>query len=395
MPILDAFGEGYLRLTLEINKHIDGYVDSYYGPPEIKAEVESGEKKPIAALKDDFGRLHGQIPRGDAERAAYLEGLLRAVGCTIRIAGGETLDYMEEVRLIYDVTPAAVDESVFTTAHNELDTLLPGSGDLSERLDAWRKPYELSIDKLNTALNLTREETRRRTVALLELVSGESIQVSLTKDQPWSAYNWFKGNAHSLIEFNTDIPVSALDIANLFAHEGYPGHHTEHQLKEQHLYNEQGWAECASALLHSPSAVIAEGIATTAAEIIFPEGVHRWTADVLIPRLGLPQLAAGQLRRIGAARESLRGVSPNAAMAYHGGKLDEEQTVSYIRTYALSTEQRARQSFRFIANPLYRSYPFTYTEGYRLIETASKGGDKKRLFMRLLTEEVLPSRWGG
>src|SRR5258705_8082687 len=102
MPTLDAFGEGYLRLTLEINKHIDGYVDSYYGPPEIKAEVESGEKKPIAALKDAFGRLHGQIPRGDAERAAYLEGLLRAVGCTIRIAGGETLDYMDEVRLIYD-----------------------------------------------------------------------------------------------------------------------------------------------------------------------------------------------------------------------------------------------------------------------------------------------------
>jgi hypothetical protein len=119
--------------SLEINKHVVGFVDSYYGPPEIKAEIEGGEKKPIDALKDNLARLHGLIPRGDAERAAYLEALVRAVGCTLRIAGGGVVDYMDEVRQIYDITPEAVDEAVFTTAHNELDTLLPGSAERAAR----------------------------------------------------------------------------------------------------------------------------------------------------------------------------------------------------------------------------------------------------------------------
>jgi hypothetical protein len=43
-PELDAFGKAYLQMTLEINKHQEGYVDAYFGPPEIKTEVESKEK---------------------------------------------------------------------------------------------------------------------------------------------------------------------------------------------------------------------------------------------------------------------------------------------------------------------------------------------------------------
>ena len=49
--------------------------------------------------------------------------------------------------------------------------------------------------------------------------------------QPWSAYNWYRGKAQSLVEFNTDVPISMLNILGTMAHEGYPGHHTEGQLK--------------------------------------------------------------------------------------------------------------------------------------------------------------------
>nr|WP_243687421.1 hypothetical protein [Methanobacterium formicicum] len=33
---MEKFGREYLKTILEINKHFEGYVDSYFGPPELK-----------------------------------------------------------------------------------------------------------------------------------------------------------------------------------------------------------------------------------------------------------------------------------------------------------------------------------------------------------------------
>lgn len=392
-PTLDDFGRQYLRLCLHIEKHVEGYVDAYLGPPDLKDAVDAVGQREPAALLDDLAKLKEQRPAADPQRARYLDAVFRAMDCTIRMAGGESFAYLDEVQRIYDIRPARVDEETFTEAHEVLNEVLPAEGgSLAERLEVWRRPYDLSADSLPTVLDWCREVTRKRTATLVDLAPGESIDVKLTDDQPWSAYNWFLGDAHSLIEFNTDLPVSALDVLNLFAHEGYPGHHTEHQLKEQRLYREKGYAEAAAALLHSPSAVIAEGIATTALEIIFPgREAHEWTVDGILYPQNLPPAIPADMQAISRAREALRAVSGNAAILYHTGELDEEATVEYIQTYALASEKRARQSFRFISNPLFRSYIFTYTEGYRLIDAAAKGEDKTPLFKRLLVEQLLPS----
>ncbi len=393
MTNLDNFGEAYLSLVLEIDKHIDGYIDAYSGPPDLKAAVAAAPKKPIHTLHNDLAHLQESLPTGDLTRHAYLNRVLRAIACTIRMLDGKTFDYLEEVNRIFDISPQQVDEAVFEAGHRALEDALPGSGPLAVRLDTWRKQYDITPEKLPGLLDLARAETRKRTLAFVDLLPGETVEISLTNDQPWSAYNWYKGNSHSLIEFNTDIPVSALGLADLFAHEGYPGHHTEHMLKEQRLYHEMGYAEHAAMLLHSPSAVIAEGIATHAVEIIFPDGSHHdWTAEVIVPAAGLPPVDAAQLRQISAALRSLNAVSGNAAILYHTGKLNAEQAVEYLQVHGLSTETRARKSFEFMTHPLFRAYIFTYTQGYTLIKGAAHGGDLKPLFKRLLTEQILPSQ---
>jgi hypothetical protein len=202
------------------------------------------------------------------------------------------------------------------------------------------------------------------------------------------------GNGRSLIEFNTDIPVSALGLLGTFAHEGYPGHHTEALLKERLLYHEKGYAEQAVALLNSPAAVISEAIATTASEIIFPNGSeYEWTVDVILPAAGIDTgETAVQMRRIAQAANTLRYITGNAAIQYHTGQLTKEQTIDYIKTYALAPPERAEKSFSFLSHPLYGSYLFTYTEGYDLITQATNNGDKLPLFRRLLTEQILPSQ---
>ena len=393
MPQLTDFDRDYLRLTLHIDKHIPGYVDAYIGPEAIRREVDGEDKVEPAVLLDHVSHLQATIPAADPARRDYLTATLRAVAGTLRLLNGEKLDYLEEVSILYDIQPTLVDEAHFEEAHRTLETLLPGSGTLAERVEARRRHYELRPEQILPLLGMARRAARERTATLVDLVDGEDISIRLTKNQPWGAYNWYLGQAQSLIEFNTDVPIPALSLLSIFAHEGYPGHHTEHQLKEYNLYRERGYGERAIFLLHSPAAVIAEGIATTAIEIVFPDDSwHEWNKEVMLQAAGIEtEETAGEMARIVEAQRALRYVTGNASILYHTGQLSEKETIGYIEQYALANRQRAEKSFQFISNPLFRSYVFSYTQGYDLIETAANG-NKRELFRRLLTGQTLPSQ---
>lgn len=395
IPTLHSFGRDYLRLVLEIHTHhIDGYVDAYYGPPELKAEIEAAPARSPAALLADVVDLQARIPTADPARHVWLTSTLRAIDCVVRTLNGEQFDYLDEVNRLYDIHPTMVDEALFEAAHRELDGLLPAGpdgSDLAARLQVWRKPFEIETDKALPLLELARAETRRRTTGIVELPNDGGVEITLVKDQRWSAYNWYLGNGRSLIEFNTDLPLSATSLLATFAHEGYPGHHTEHMLKEQVLYRQKGYAEQAATLLHAPSAVIAEGIATTALEMIFPDDSHHeWNVEVMLPAAGIPTESglAERLARIAHATHALRYVAANAATLYHTGQLDRESTIDYIRTYALATPARAAKTFDFISPSQDRAYIFTYSAGYDLITSSA---DPAATFRQLLTGQMLPS----
>ena len=54
--------------------------------------------------------------------------------------------------------------------------------------------------------------------------------------------------------------------------------------------------------------------------------------------------------------------------------------------WALTSEDRADRALRFIADPMWRSYSITYSEGYRLCREWV-AGDPER-YKRLLTEQL-------
>jgi hypothetical protein len=311
---------------------------------------------------------------------------------------GEPIPYPEEVRLLFDVVPDAVPEATFEAATEELESLVPGTGPMPERMSAYRKAYEYPVDKARGLFDLVVAEARRRTVAFVALPPGEGVDFELVTDKPWSGYNWFLGDARSRVDINTDLPLRANSLIGLICHEAYPGHHAEHALKEIRLYHERGWGEFSIQLIHTPEAAIAEGIATQAETIVFPDTeLARWQADVLYPAAGVtPPVAPEVEARVGQAQSALRGVSANAALLLHTGQIGEEEAVAYIIRYALSDEQRARQSLRFITDPLWRAYVWCYHAGRDLLGAWLDGaGDDHaaRLdrFRRLLTEPVYPS----
>jgi hypothetical protein len=245
-------------------------------------------------------------------------------------------------------------------------------------------------------------EARRRTVDFVDLPPGEGVVFELVKDKPWSGYNWFLGDARSKVEINTDLPLRANGLVGLICHEAYPGHHAEHALKEIGLYRERGWGEFSVQLIHTPEAVIAEGIATQAETIVVPgEELARWQAEVLYPAAGVaPPVSPAVEARIGKAQRALRAVSANAALLLHTGQIGEAEAVAYIGRYALSDEAQARQSLRFITDPLWRAYVWCYHAGRDLLGAWLGGagddhGARLDRFRRLLTEPVYPSLVAG
>jgi hypothetical protein len=328
------------------------------------------------------------------DRKGYLTEQVVAMLTTARRIAGDELPYREEVRLLFDIEPQATPESAYDAVIADLDRLLSGDGSIAERMIAWRQDYTISPETARRLVDVVLPELRERTQEIVDLPSEESIEIRLVRDQPWSGYNWYLGEGRSRVDLNTDLPIYAYKLTDLLAHEGYPGHHTEHALKER-LYTEQGWGEHALQLINTPECLISEGIATVAEAMIFsPEELVRFRRERVYPAAGIsgdPEREIG----IGAALRVLRSVPSNAALLLHEEGWAQEDVVGYLKRYGLSTEAEARQRLRFIADPLWRAYIFTYDVGFGLISSWLNQGpvsERRNRFRTLLTDQVYPSQ---
>ena len=392
----DAFGRDYARLAFGIERHVPGFIDAYLGPEDARSVLDPGQPpQPESLVAAAQGLLAG-IPTMDASesRKGYLTKQLEAMLTIARGLAGETLPYREEVRLLFDIEPRTTPEAEFDVAIAELDRLLPGDGPVVARMAAWRDRYVIAPEAARAAADVILPELRARTAEIVDLPPGEAIEIELVSDQPWSGYNWYLGNGHSRVELNTDLPIHAFRLTELLAHEGYPGHHTEHALKER-LYTVEGFSEHAFQLINTPECLISEGIATTAEEMIFPpEELVRFRRERVYQAAGISGDPEREIA-IATARHGLASVPGNAALLLHEEGRGEAEVVAYLRRYGLSTEAEARQRFRFIANPLWRAYIFTYHVGRELIArwlAGASAAERARRFRWLLTEQVYPSQ---
>jgi hypothetical protein len=392
---MQDIGREYLILALNLNRHVEGFVDAYYGPPELRAEVEAAEPRSVEVLDEDAAQLQAAIADShyDPARKEYLRLQVRAMAALARKLSGDELDFVEEVQLYFDITPQMLDEVVFQELHAEVNRLLPGKGPLVDRVTAWKKSAEIEPHRLLPVLELALQETRRRTLALFDLPWGEEVSLQLVKSEPWSAYNWYLGDYRSRIDLNTDVPVRLDHPISVVAHEAYAGHHTEHAIKECRLYRQGGRAEHAILLSLAPEAVISEGIAESAESMIFSrDELAAFLHDHLNPAAGLPQADVEQQIGLARARDKLRAVACNGALMLHGEGRALGEVRDYMEHYMLRTPVEVAQGLEFIQSPLWRSYIFNYTMGKQLLAPLLEGPDAVANFRRLLSEPFTPSQ---
>jgi hypothetical protein len=395
---MDPIESQYLLLALHLDEHCEGFVDGYHGPPELRAQVKAGGPRPLESLVEDAERLLPAIGESgfDPQRKDFLWRQTRAMSALARNLSGDRLAYLDEVEHYFDIRPERVPEAIFEAAHADLEQLLAGHGPLPGRMAAWNKSLQLAPDHMMPVFEMAREETRRRTLALFELPPGEGVALRLVNDQPWSAYNWYLGDYRSRIELNVDLPARGDWVVPLLAHEAYPGHHTEHALKEALLYRGRGWAEFGAQLLLAPECVLSEGIAESGCRIIFGDDeLVAFLEGQLYPAAGLAHVDVEAQMGIQRARRQLRGVGENAALLLHQDGRPAEEVQRYVEHYGLNTPEEAAQTISFVQSPLFRSYVFNYRAGEAMLEPLLKGPHAVDVFRRLLTEPLTPTQVRG
>jgi hypothetical protein len=366
--------ERYLELGLRLDRHVDGIVDSYFGPPELATRVKVAPPADPRRLVGEAESLLDDLDDG------WLHDQVVGVRTFAGVLAGEAVPYADEVERCYGVRPTFTDEAVFAATHEELEGLLPGDGQLSERYERWRRSTEVPADRIESVVSDVVDVGRAWTSRRLDLPAGENVRVESVRNKPWVAYCRYLGEFRSAISVNLDLPYSAFETLQLTFHETYPGHHAERCLKDELLARERGLLEETIVLLPTAQSLIAEGIATLAPELVLESRGEEAVAAV-----------DGELDLEGAlaverARRPLSWVAVNAALLLYERGESPEAVQEYIERWGLVAPDMAAHQIRFLQDPTSRSYVLTYAAGRELCRDYV-AGDPAR-FRRLLTEQV-------
>jgi hypothetical protein len=277
----------------------------------------------------------------------------------------------------------------------QVEALVPGSGPLDRRVEAFQAKFTIPRDRLKPVFDAAIAECKARTVGHIALPKGENFELAFVTGKSWSGYNYYKGGYHSRIEVNTDLPIRISRAVDLGCHEGYPGHHVLNALLEQNLSKGRGWVEFSVYPLYSPQSLLAEGSANYGIELAFP-GRERlnFEAAKLYPLAGLPPAEAARYFELQEAMKGLQGARFTIARDLLEGRISEAEAMRLTQHYLLVSPERARQLTDFTRQ--YRTYVINYGLGQDMVradvEAAGPTAEARwKRMEQLLREPTLPS----
>lgn len=403
VPAPDAAARDYLLLALRLDQHVPGTVDGYFGPADLKAQVDMEQLRSPARLADDAADLRARLQAEVAEpdRRHWLDLQLVALETQARALASTRLPYLGHVTRCFAFEPVRRPEPRFAEAAAAIDARLPGSGTLAQRLEAFDAGWVVPPDRVPAVVEVLVRRYRERAAALFGLPEGEDLRVSLVHNQPWSGYNWYDGGYRSRVDLNLDLPIRLPALVGTVAHETYPGHHLEHARKEQALVEAQGRVEASVLLINTPECLISEGLANLGRDFATPPAEREDLLVELAPLAGLALAADPAALRDAAARQQaiadLRAILDesrvNAALMLHADGVPRAEVLAYLVEVGRFDPATAAQRLAFIEHPLWRTYVFVYSEGEALLRRwvgAVPEADRTARFGRLLREALTP-----
>ena len=361
----------YMKLVLAVGVHDASYVDAYYGPPELQKQATDA-KKSLAAIRDEVDAALKDLATqkaasaDEALRIEFLNKQLSSMLTRIDMLNGKKFSFDDETARLYDAVSPHYDRAHYLKLVAEVDKLLPGKGTVPARLAAFRSKMVIPKDKLKPVFDASIKECRARSEKHIDLPANENFVLEFVSNKPWSGYNWYKGNAQSLIQINTEFPIYIDRAVDLGCHEGYPGHHAYNALLEKTLVKDKGWNEFSVYPLYSPMSLIAEGTANYGIEMAFSEAERlTFERDVLFPMAGLDPTLAKKYADLRKLLGKLSYADNDAAMNYLEGKWTKEQTIDWLVNVQLYPAEKAPQRVSFYDG--LRGYVINYNLGKDLV----------------------------
>ncbi len=406
VPAPDPIARDYLLLALRLDQRSPGVVDGYFGPADLKAQVDMEQLRAPARLAADArslrDRLSNEVDQPDRRR--WLDAQLVALETQALALAGTPLPYLDHVERCFDVRPERSPDERFRAIGSRLDTLLEGSGTLHERLVNHDATITIPSDRVAALADWLAERFRATASDTFGLPEGEALRIELVRNQPWSGYNWYDGGLRSRVQLNVDLPIRAPDLVHVIAHETYPGHHLEHAWKEADLVLRQGRLESSALLINTPECLVSEGLADLGHEFAVGETGDGPILAELADRAGLAAAGTTGTERaawadreaeLASLRRGLGAIAVNAALMRHVDELPHDEVVGYLVDVGLMTPERAEKRLSFIEHPLWRTYVFVYSEGEQLLRRwldAVPSAHRVARFGRLLHEQLTPGQ---
>lgn len=163
---------------MRVGPLIEDFIDAYIGPAALKEEaLADGPHEPKALRDEALALLEDVTLEGlEDDRVRWLIGQLRGIECVTARLAGKDIAWSDQVERCFGISTRHVDEELFRASHKRLDEVLPGTGDLSSRYNAWIDAAVVPEETLPRAIEALNAELRRRAAEIVELPPGERVE---------------------------------------------------------------------------------------------------------------------------------------------------------------------------------------------------------------------------
>ena len=394
--VVDDLALRYLLLGLRLGRVVDGFVDSFVGPPQIAEAVAAEAPTFPAALHDEAVRLRelaAELPGDDAaaiRRRRWFDGQLVAMAVLARHATGEEIEYLDLTDQLFGLRVAPAPEAGLAVARARLDAAVPGRGNLIDRLTAQRDRLRVPADRAMALLAASAARFREATSRDFSLPDDEGVDWEAARGVAWGAEASFTGHGRTRIRINLDQPRQVPTIAYLAAHEVYPGHHAEHIVKERALIRDAGLGEATLRTISSPEGLMAEGQADVAGEVVMGDLELATELAHIGGELGVDADWHAVVAAERAARELASAVGNAAIMLHHDGRA-ESVVREWLDEFCPQPADMREHTLAFLRDPFSSTYAFTYRDGAHLVRRWLEVQGQTTGFWRLLSEQLSPA----
>jgi len=374
----------------------EAYVQLMRSPPPSRRETD----ELIRQLDQLDATSYDEIER---LRHGYLHAELSSVRWELDISSGQPMSYEERCLALSGLRVRQYDRSYFETRATAAAALVPGEGDIAERVSRFVSNFMIPQDKLEAVFTRTLAEARRRTRQHIQLRDDGGVELQFESTDAYQTDVSFLPNGKTLLKVSTHWPLDMTLAINFVCHEGYPGHHVHLAVQKEQMLEDRGWIEHDSSLgrWESPFNAVAEGAAEYATELTFPMQDRVALGKELAALAGLDPTGMAQYIELSEILWELRFSAFSAVgRDYLDGVIDRDVATERLAEFTLISTEEAAARMRVVES--LGSRAALYSAGRRLVadhigqRVGAEDGSQERwnLYYRILSTPQTPSSLG-